>query len=88
MTEVSGEIRVVVNNCERGLFGRVARRQHVQSVLDNETVLYVRRDPAVLESINTGTPMALGGGRRKINKDIAGITAFCAGLKSPLSVVT
>ena len=88
ITEVSGEVRVVVNNCERGLFGRVARRQHVQSVLDKEKVLYVRRDVAVLESINTGTPMAFGGGRRKINKDIAAITAFCAGLKSSLSAAT
>ena len=88
ITEVSGEIRVVVNNCERGLFGRVARRQHVESILDSETVLYVRRDLAALESINTGTPMAFGGGRRKINKDIAGITTFCAGLKSSVSAVT
>jgi len=79
---LSSEIRIVINNCERGLFGRVARQQHVKSVLDGETIIYVRRDPAALESINTGTPMALTGSRAKTSKDIGKIAAFCAGLKS------
>ena len=79
-TDLFGEIRVAINNCERGLFGRVARRQHVASVLSGEQIFYVRNDPAALESINTGMPMALSHPRRGISKDIAKMTAFCNGL--------
>jgi pilus assembly protein CpaE len=81
-TDLFGEIRVAVNNCERGLFGRVARRQHVASVLSGEQIFYVRNDPAALESINAGMPMALSHPRRGISKDIAKMTAFCNGLTS------
>jgi pilus assembly protein CpaE len=86
-TDVFGEIRVAINNCERGLFGQVARRQHVESVLPGEQIFYVRNDPAVLESINTGMPMALSNSRRRISKDIAKITEFCSGLASPSAAV-
>jgi pilus assembly protein CpaE len=86
-TDVFGELRVAINNCERGLFGQVARRQHVKSVLPGEQIFYVRNDPAVLESINTGMPMALTGSRRRIGKDIAKITEFCSGLTSPSTAV-
>jgi MinD-like ATPase involved in chromosome partitioning or flagellar assembly len=82
-----GEIRVAINNCERGLFGKVARRQHVESVLPGEQIVYVRNDPTALESINTGMPMALSNSRRSMSKDIGKITAFCAGLTSPSAVV-
>jgi pilus assembly protein CpaE len=86
-TDVFGEIRVVVNKCERGLFGRVARRQHVESVLKHEKILYVRKDDAALESINTGVPLALGASRRKISQDILDITTFCTGLQSSPAAV-
>jgi pilus assembly protein CpaE len=86
-TDVFGEIRVVVNKCERGLFGRIARRQHVQSILKHEKILYVRNDDAALESINTGVPMALGASRRKISQDILDITTFCTGLQSSPAAV-
>jgi pilus assembly protein CpaE len=79
-TDLFGEIRVAINNCERGLFGQVARRRHVESVLPGEQIFYVRNDPAALESINTGMPMALNHPRRGISKDIAKMTAFCNGL--------
>jgi Flp pilus assembly CpaE family ATPase len=82
-----GEIRVAINKCERGLFGKVARRQHVESVLPGEQIVYVRNDPTALESINTGMPMALSNSRRSMSKDIGKITAFCAGLTSPSAVV-
>jgi pilus assembly protein CpaE len=81
-SDIFGEIRVVVNKCERGLFGRVARRQHVESVLKHEKILYVRNDDAALESVNAGVPMALGASRRKISQDILPITTFCTGLQS------
>jgi pilus assembly protein CpaE len=86
-SDIFGEIRVVVNKCERGLFGRVARRQHVQSILKHEKILYVRKDDAALESINTGVPMALGASRRKISQDILDITTFCTGLQSSPAAV-
>jgi pilus assembly protein CpaE len=81
-TDLFGEIRIAINNCERGLFGRVARRQHVASVLSGEHIFYVRNDPAALESINSGMPLALGHPRRGISKDIAKMAAFCNGLTS------
>jgi pilus assembly protein CpaE len=87
ITDVFGEIRVAINNCERGLFGRVARRQHVESVLPGEQIFYVRNDPAALESINTGMPLALSNARRSISKDIAKITGFCTGLTPPSAAV-
>jgi Flp pilus assembly CpaE family ATPase len=86
-SDVFGEIRVAINNCERGLFGRVARRQHVESVLPGEQIFYIRNDPAALESINTGMPLALSNSRRSINNDIARITTFCTGLTSPSTTV-
>ena len=86
-TDVFGEIRVAVNKCERGLFGRVARRQHVKSVLQHEKILYVRKDDLALEGINTGVPMALSASRRKISQDILGITTFCSGLQSSPAAV-
>ncbi len=86
-TDVFGEIRVAVNKCERGLFGRVARRQHVKSVLQHEKILYVRKDDLALEGINTGVPMALSASHRKISQDILGITTFCSGLQSSPAAV-
>jgi pilus assembly protein CpaE len=81
-SDIFGEIRVVVNKCERGLFGRVARRQHVESVLKHEKIFYVRNDDAALESVNAGVPMALGASRRRISQDILPIMTFCTGLQS------
>lgn len=73
---------VVLNRCERTVLGGVARRNHVEKVLGDETVFYVREEPMVLQSINTGAPMALGGAARKTMREIAAIAEFCAGLTS------
>jgi Flp pilus assembly CpaE family ATPase len=78
----STEISVAMNKCERGAFGRVLRRQHVESILKREKIFYIRNEPMSLESINTGTPIALSGPRRAFSKDIASITNFCAALKT------
>jgi pilus assembly protein CpaE len=78
----SASLGVVLNRCERTLFGGVARRHHVEKVLDNQAVFYVREEPMVLESINTGTPMALAHAARKTMREIAAIAEFCAGLRS------
>jgi pilus assembly protein CpaE len=70
-------IGVVINRCERGLFG-VARRSHVTSVLKDERLFFVRQDErAMIEGGNTGVPLSLSGNRKSI-KDIAAITSFCA----------
>jgi pilus assembly protein CpaE len=74
----SAETAVVLNRCERGLFGGIARRSHVDSVLGNEAVLVVRNDPVATQCVNTGTPITLAAPRRKVVKDVAAIAARCA----------
>jgi hypothetical protein len=61
----------------------VERRQHVESVLGQEQIFYVSNDSAAMvESSNTGTPLALSGGSRKTSKEISAIAEFCIGIKS------
>jgi pilus assembly protein CpaE len=79
---VFGTIAVALNRCDTGLFGQIARRQHVESVIGGEKVFYVRNDKSALESINVGTPLTLSGSRRRASRDIAAIVAFCSELKS------
>jgi len=77
----AGKIALAINRCERTLLGGMARRQHVESVLGREQVFYVGNDSAgMVESANTGTPLALGSSSSKTVKEIAEIAAFCAGL--------
>ncbi len=76
-------VAVVINRCDRTLLGGVERRQHVQSVLANEQVFYVSNDPtAVLESSNTGIPLAASANTRRISKEIAAVAAFCSAVKA------
>ena len=84
----AGQLAVVVNRCSRGLMGGVARRGHVEKVLGRQQVFYVRDDPAVLQSINTGAPMALASASSKSSKEIALIGEFCAGLESSRAAVS
>ena len=77
-------VAVVVNRCDRTLLGGMERRQHVESVLGSEQVFYVGNDqPAMVESVNTGTPLAQAGGSRKTIKEISAIAEFCIGKQSP-----
>jgi pilus assembly protein CpaE len=78
----SAHMAVAFNRCERGLMGGIARRHHVEKVLGQETIFYVRNEPMVLQSINTGTPLALIRAARKTSAEIASIARFCAELKS------
>jgi pilus assembly protein CpaE len=73
---------VAVNRCQRRLVGRIARRQHVETALPSEQVLYVGEEPGAIESINVGTPMALKNSYRSIGKDIAALADFCASVTS------
>lgn len=78
----SSQIAIAVNRCERRLWGGISRRHHVESVLGRENVFYIAEDPLALESINTGTPMALTKTGRWIARDIAALAAFCEKVKS------
>lgn len=78
------KVAVVVNRCDRTLLGGVERRQHVESVLGDEQVFYVGNDSAALvESANTGTPLAQSGGSRKTIKEISAVAEFCIGANAP-----
>jgi len=77
-------VAVVVNRCDRSLLGGIERRQHVESVLGAEQIFYVSNDPqAMVESANTGTPLAQSAGSRKTAKEISAIAEFCIGIKTP-----
>jgi pilus assembly protein CpaE len=76
------QIAVAINRCERRLIGGVVRRGHVEAVLGNERVFYVREEPMAIQSINAGAPMALANSYRAIGKEIAGLATFFADLKS------
>jgi pilus assembly protein CpaE len=79
---ISSHIAVAVNRCQRRMMGGILNRHHVESVLGNETIFYVGNEPMMLESINTGTPLALSRAAGAFGKEIAAIAAFCANLKS------
>jgi pilus assembly protein CpaE len=76
------EVAVALNRCERTMFGRVARRSHVDSVLGKEKVFFVRNDATAVQCINTGVPMTLAAPSRNVVKDIAAIAGFCSRLTS------
>lgn len=79
----SGPSAVVINRCERRVWGGVARGNHVRSVLRQEKVFFVGDDPtAFVDSTNTGTPVSLSSRSRKVTREIAAVSAFCAGIKS------
>ena len=75
-------VTVVINRCDQTMLGGVERRQHVESVLGQEQIFYVSNDhAAMVESSNTGTPIALSGASRKTSKEISAIAEFCIGIK-------
>lgn len=83
-----GQVGVVINRYERQMLGKVARRQHVESVLAKEKIFYVQEDAAALvESVNTGVPMALNNASRGVVKEIGAIAGFCVELQSARSHV-
>jgi hypothetical protein len=46
--------------------------------LGRERIIFIGEEAMALESINTGTPMALNATRRAIRKEIATLATFCA----------
>jgi pilus assembly protein CpaE len=78
----SAHIAIAVNRCQRRFWGGVARRHHGERVLGRKNVFYIAEEPMALESINTGTPMALSKGAGSIGRDIAALANFCVNVKS------
>ena len=79
---ITAELRAVVNRCEFGLLGKVARADHVARILGDEKRLFVRNARVAIECVNVGTPITLAYPSDKSVKDIAAISAFCAGLNT------
>ena len=77
---INAEVRAVVNRCDVGLLGKVARADHVARILAEEKRFCVRNAAVAVECVNVGTPIALAYPSDKSVKDIAAIAAFCAGL--------
>jgi pilus assembly protein CpaE len=81
-TTVTAEVRAVVNRCDFSFLGKVARADHLARILGEEKRFCVRNAPVAIECVNVGTPIALAYPSDKSVKDIAAISAFCAGLSA------
>jgi pilus assembly protein CpaE len=82
LPQVPSQVVVAINRSRRRLLGGVARRQHVETALGGEHIFYVAEEPMALESINTGSPMAMSKSYRVIGKDIAALAAFSKDISS------
>src|SRR5262249_31558106 len=85
---VPPQIVVVLNRCESGLVGGIARRRHVNRALGSQTVIYVREDAAAANhSLNTGVPISITSRSSRITKDVRALTSLVSGLKArPMQV--
>jgi pilus assembly protein CpaE len=79
---ITAELRAVVNRCDFGFLGKVARADHVARILGEEKRFCVRNAAVATECVNVGTPIALAYPSDKSVKNIAAIAAFCARLNS------
>ena len=79
---ITAELRAVVNRCEFGLMGGVARADHVARILGGQKRFFVRNARIATECVNIGTPIILAHPSDKSVKDVAAISAFCAGLNA------
>jgi pilus assembly protein CpaE len=79
---ITADVRAVVNRCDVGLLGKVARADHVARILGEEKRFCVRNAAVAVECVNVGSPIALAYPSDKSVKDIAAIAAFCVGLNS------
>ncbi|HZZ23745.1 MAG TPA: AAA family ATPase [Roseiarcus sp.] len=77
---ITAQMRLVINRCDFSFFGKVARADHVARILGKETRFCVRNAAVAVECVNVGTPITLAYPSDKSVKDIAAISAFCAGL--------
>src|SRR5215471_18881752 len=80
---VPPQIVVVLNRCESGLIGGIARRRHVNRALGNQTAVYIREDAAAANhSLNTGVPISITSRSSKITKDVRALASLVSGLKA------
>ncbi len=82
------QVAIVINRCQRGVFGSVARRKHVEMALPEERLIFIGERPEAVESVNMGVPMMLGGFAGRVRKEFAPLAAFCGGLKSSRAFAT
>jgi pilus assembly protein CpaE len=76
------QIVVALNRCESRLGGVIARRQHVKTALGNQTVVYIRDDPAAVNhSLNTGVPISLTTRSNKVAKDVRALASLVSALR-------
>jgi pilus assembly protein CpaE len=73
---------IVLNRCEKNLFGAVTGRKQVERLLPDEELFFIGSRAEAIESANMGVPMMLGPSARKIREEFAGLGNFCAALKS------
>ena len=78
---INADVRTVINRCESGLFGGVARRDHVDRIVGAEQLFYVRNTSIALECVNRGKSLTMARPSDKAVKDIAAIADFCMALK-------
>lgn len=76
------QIGIVLNRCERGVFGLVGRRKFVNRVLRDQRVFFISHRPEAVQSVNIGVPMVLGASGGRLRKEFAALAGFCADLKS------
>jgi len=72
---------VVLNRCEKNVFGSIVGRNQVERVLPDEALFFIVNHPEAIESANMGLPMMLGGPTRRIRDEFAKLANFCAELK-------
>ena len=82
------QIGIVLNRCERTLFGSVVDSKHARQVLQDEQVFFISRLPEAVESVNMGVPMMRGTSVGKLQKKFARLASFCAEVKSIHQVST
>ncbi len=82
---VRAEVRAVINRCEFGMLGKVARGNHIARILRDEKPMFVRHAHVALECVNIGTPISLAYPSDKVVKDIAALGAYSAALTPGVS---
>jgi hypothetical protein len=76
---LTAQIAVAINRCESRFFGGIVRRQHANTILRGENILFIRDDPqAAHESVDTGVPLSLVNRSGRLSKDIARLTKLLA----------
>jgi pilus assembly protein CpaE len=74
---------VIINWCQRSLFGSIVRKSDVESALAGQRIFYVQEDQSfALDCINVGNSMAAAGSMRGICRDIKKISEAAAAVRS------